>query len=108
MESGAAPPLARRRPLRRVARLHRRGALVSATRRGGVHPAGAFCSSSMAHAPPLYPMRGSAPPRRTWNLHNLTAPAVEPGTSEPEGEYGFATKKVLHTRRKSEIHDCPQ
>eukprot|EP00964_Phaeocystis_antarctica_P146569 scaffold112891_cov51-Phaeocystis_antarctica.AAC.2 len=27
--------LARRRPLRRVARIHRRGALVSATRRGG-------------------------------------------------------------------------
>ena len=89
-------------PLRRVARIHRRGALSSATRRGRVHPAGAFCSSSMAHAPPLYPMRGSAPPRNLepgtcrnmyasqhpscchlrrgtgtlepWNLHNLTAP----------------------------------
>ena len=40
------------RRLTRIHALHRRGALGSATRRGGVHPAGAFCSSSMAHAPP--------------------------------------------------------
>ena len=115
--------LAHRRPLRRVARIHRRGVLGSATRRGGVHPAGAFCSSSMAHAPPLYPMRGSAPPRNLepgtcrnmyasqhpscchlrrgtgtlepWDLQNLTAPPwnLEPRNAEPEGEYGFTCNR---------------
>eukprot|EP00964_Phaeocystis_antarctica_P053159 scaffold31174_cov56-Phaeocystis_antarctica.AAC.2 len=46
-----------------------------------------------------------------WNLHNLTAPPwnLEPRNAEPEGEYGFTCNRKCcnHTRRKSEIHDCP-
>ena len=57
-----------RRPLRRVARIHRRGALSSATRRGGVHPAGAFCCSTMAHAPPPLSHAGFRIPPGTWKL----------------------------------------
>eukprot|EP00964_Phaeocystis_antarctica_P002312 scaffold1202_cov61-Phaeocystis_antarctica.AAC.2 len=58
-------PLAHRRPVRRVARIHRRGALGSATTRRG-----AFCSSSMAHAcmPPPLSHAGFRTPPGTWNL----------------------------------------
>ena len=44
-----------------------------------------------------------------WDLHNLTAPAVEPGTSEPEGEYGFTCNKksAAYTAQKRDTRLSP-